>query len=192
MKSLAILHEGNTKSSHDNDLITLLMQHLELDVSLVDFYGMGSKSNFFKIEGVCYKTLLPRINAGQVKKVLFIVDADDEKNDKVYGGTENTRRELQAFIKELSIEAISRIYIMCDPETQTGYLESFILSSIPEQQRSCIEQFLSCSQFKSKENHKAILHQIYNLAYPDAPYDFAHPNFDHLKAELTQLFEHEA
>ena len=84
MKSLAIFHEGNAKPNHDNHLITLLMQHLELDVSLIDFYGMGSKSNFFKINNVRYKTLLPRINAGQVKKVLFIVDADDERNDAVY------------------------------------------------------------------------------------------------------------
>ena len=77
---------------------------------------------------------------------------------------------------------------MCDPSTQTGYLESFILSTISTAQKRCIETFLNCSNFNSRENHKAILNQIYKLAYPNAPYDFEHAHFDLLKAELNNLF----
>jgi hypothetical protein len=77
---------------------------------------------------------------------------------------------------------------MCDPETKVGYLESLILSTIEQEQRNCIQCFLSCSQFESKENHKAILNQIYKLAYPNAPYDFSHSYFNDLKTQLTQLF----
>ncbi len=92
-------------------------------------------------------------------------------------------------IKELELIEISHIYIMCDPATKTDYLESFILSTIPDAERNCIKTFLDCSQFKSKENHKAILNQIYNLAYPNAPYNFEHPHFNDLKSTLTQLFD---
>ena len=77
---------------------------------------------------------------------------------------------------------------MRDPETNIGYLESFILSTIPTAQRNCIEGFLACSQFKSKESHKAILNQIYKLAYPNAPYNFEHHFFKPLINELTNLF----
>ncbi len=78
---------------------------------------------------------------------------------------------------------------MCDPMKKIGYLESLILSTISPEQRACIESFLACSQFESKENHKAILNQIYNMAYPNAPYDFAHSHFDELKTKLRELFE---
>ena len=48
MKKVAILHEGNSKKTHDNELIKLLIQDLVLDDSIVEYYGFGSKSNFFK------------------------------------------------------------------------------------------------------------------------------------------------
>lgn len=78
---------------------------------------------------------------------------------------------------------------MCDPNTKNGTMESLILSTIEAERRVCIENFLICSEFKSKENHKAILNQIYNMAYPNAPYDFSHSHFDELKNKLKWLFE---
>jgi len=129
------------------------------------------------------------IDSGQIEKVLLVVDADDMKNDIVYGGFENTQSALNAIIKQLGLEAVSRPYIMCDPATKTGYLESFILSTIPVAQRNCIEGFLECSQFKSKENHKAILNQIYKLAYPNAPYDFEHHHFEITENRINNLFK---
>jgi len=95
---------------------------------------------------------------------------------------------LDTIIKQLAFEDISQTYITCDPISKAGYLESFILSTIPEEQRNCIEHFLECSQFKSKENHKAILNKIYNIAYPNAPYDFEHCHFNSLKEKLLHLF----
>jgi tRNA nucleotidyltransferase (CCA-adding enzyme) len=192
MQSVYILHEGNAKNTHDSKLIKLLISHLkeeytEIYPDIIEYHGMGSKSNFFKIES--YPALLTQgVNTNQVKKVLFVVDADDVKNDSVYGGFENTNKGLDEIIAELEFQAVSSTYIMCDPNTKAGYLESFILSTIPEQQKACIERFLECSQFKSKENHKAILNQIYNMAYPDSPYDFKHSHFDELKTKLIWLF----
>ncbi len=81
------------------------------------------------------------------------------------------------------------IYIVCDPATEEGYLESLILSTIPDEHKECINSFLNCSNFSSKENHKAILNQIYKMGYPNVPYNFSHPNFDNLKNKLKALLK---
>lgn len=192
MKPIYILHEGNAKKTNDNLLIRLLIEALsksnsKIDLNKIEFHGIGTKSNFFKIDSYP-KDLKDGVKTEQVNKVLFIVDADDIRNDAVYGGFENTERALNEIIAELEFQEVSSTYIMCDPISKTGYLESFILSTIPQQQRNCIEQFLECSQFKSKENHKAILNQIYNIAYPNAPYNFENTYFDVLKEKLRNLF----
>ena len=189
MKSIYILHEGNSKKTNDNLLLTLLIQHLELDINAINFYGMGSKSNFFK-EKEYPSILISGVKNEQIDRVLFIVDADYKENDNEHGGFDNTEKELNSIISNMEgFQDISSLFITCDPATKTGYLESFILSTIPEKQRNCIKRFLDCSQFKSKENHKAILNQIYKMAYPNAPYNFEHKNFDTLKATLRALFE---
>ncbi len=186
MKSIFILHEGSEKKTADNEMIQLLMEDLGLDLNLVDFRGMGSKSNFFKAEK--YGVLIQAAQANQIEKILCVIDADDANNDAKYGGAENTRKEMALMLEQLGLLEISQVFVTCDPATESGYLESLILSTIPEAEKNCIERFLDCSQFHSKESHKAILNQIYKIAYPKAPYNFSHPNFEPLKAVLTQLF----
>ena len=169
MVKVAIFHEGNSKKTHDNELIKLLIEKLDLNINEFKFFGMGSKGNFFKINYKNYKELMLDIELRNVSKVLFVVDADYEENDTIYGGYTNTKQKLEKVIEDLGIKDISDIYIMCEPTFKCGYLESFILSTIPQKQKECIETFLYCSEFKSKENHKAILNQIYKIAYPNAP-----------------------
>ena len=188
---VAILHEGNAKKTADNKLLKLLIEKLELDIRKIRFFGLGSKSNFFKKENRAYKELLSEISEGAFSKVLFVVDADYEENDTTYGGFNNTLEKMIAIRKELKIYELSDLYITCDFDTKEGYLESLILSSIPQKQKECIETFLECSEFKSKENDKAILNQIYNHAYPNAPYDFSSDKFDILKQKLKNLFKEE-
>jgi len=188
---IAILHEGNAQKTADNKLIKLLIEDLNLDEKKVRFFGLGSKSNFFKKDIDAYRELLIDIEEEIISKVLFIVDADYEKNDKHYGGFENTLKEMITIREELNIYERSDLYITCDFDTKEGYLESLILSSIPQTQKECIETFLECSEFKSKENDKAILNQIYNNAYPHAPYDFSSDKFDILKQKLKNLFKEE-
>jgi len=189
MVKVAILHEGNAKKTNDNELLKLLIQELELDSDKIVFFGMGVKSNFFKSEHPSYKNLKNLIECEEINKLLFVVDADYEHNDKKHGGYKNTENALKNIIDELGFQDYSDIYIVCDPKTKEGYLESLILSTIPEQHNLCIQNFLSCSEFKSKENHKSILNQIYKIAYPNKPYDFSHENFDTLKQKLRNLFE---
>jgi len=188
MVKVAILHEGNTNKTNDNELLKLLIKDLQLDETKVEFFGFGSKSNFFKIDNPKYKRLKLQIEEEEINKVLFVVDADYVENDKEYGGYDKTAESLYHIINDLSLLFQTETYITCDPNTKNGYLESLILSSIPEEQKNCIETFLNCSDFKSKENHKAILNQIYKSAYPNAPYNFEHKNFDELKQKLQNLF----
>jgi len=190
MVKIAILHEGNSKKTNDNELLKLLIEELGLPKNKIEFFGIGTKSNFFKFEkNAIYNVLATKIRKKEISKVLFVVDADYEKNDTRYGGYKNTKKELEETINALRIESCSDIYITCDPMTKCGYLESLVLSTIPKEQKECIETFLECSDFKSKENHKAILNQIYKTAYPKAPFDFSHENFNELKEKLRNLFK---
>ena len=185
MVNVAILCEGR----NDKEFIEVLISHLGFDKNSAIFYIFGGKSKFFELDNSKYRDLKLELDSGQIEKVFFVLDADDIKNDTIYGGFENSHTALHYLIKQLGLEAVSRTYIVCDPATKMGYLESLILSTIPETQRNCIEGFLECSQFKSKENHKAILNQIFNIAYPEEPYNFEHHHFESLKIELTNLFK---
>jgi len=180
---VAILVEGK----NEREFLENLINHLGFDSKKAVFYHFSGKSNFFDLSYKIYNELIPQIASDQIDKVLFVVDADDTNSDRIHGGFSNTQIALDQIINQLGIKNISRTYIMCDPATKTGYLESFILSTIPADQKSCIDAFLECSQFESKHLHKVILNKIYYLAYPKYPFDFLHPNFDSLKAVLTDL-----
>lgn len=181
--SVAILCEGKS----DKEFLELLLDNLSIEKDSCVFYILGNKSNFFKKDNTKYTELLEDIELEKITKTLFVIDADNIENDSNYGGYDNTERELQNIIKELGLNNCD-IFIMCDPQTRIGYLESLILSTISPEQKQCIDDFLSCSEFKSKDNHKAILHQIYKQAYPQYPYDFSHSNFEILKQKLQDLF----
>jgi hypothetical protein len=187
MVKVAILHEGHAKKSEDNWLIKSLMSELGLSEYHFQFYGVGSKSNFYKPEMWFYAELQELVKDGQISKLFFVIDADYAKSDKQYGGYDNTLQSWQQLTATLGFEQISRLYITCDPRTRDGYLESLLFSTLDDEKVACIQTFLDCSDFKSKENHKAILNQIYRIAYPNAPFDLKHPYFDELKTKLREL-----
>jgi hypothetical protein len=175
---VAILHEGK---SIDKSFFQLLLDDLKLNDSQVKFYSMGTKSNFFNREFTQYQDLSLEIERENINKILFIIDADES--------FEQTETKLLTIMDELQITEISHYYIACDPITKEGYLESLILSSLSEEQKTCINDFLTCSDFKSKTHDKSIFNIIYKNAYPNAPFDFSHSNFVPLKEKLINLFE---
>lgn len=189
MVKVAILHEGscNDKTA-DKRLIKNLIEKLGLPNNSIVYYAFGSKNEFFKITNQNYLELKEYVAAEIIDKILFIVDADDEKDDAKYKGFENTENQLKKIINELGFQNIARFYIVCDPDTKTGYLESLILASLSDQKRKCIECFIECSEINPKQIHKTIINNLYTLAYPDPPYNFEHSHFDELKAELRNLF----
>ncbi|MDD4929134.1 MAG: hypothetical protein PHP85_07655 [Gallionella sp.] len=182
---VAIICEGKG----DRGFLEEFIKHLKIETK-PNFYTLSGKSNLLDPTHTKYQEL-KIVVAAEPHKLLFVVDADDVKNDTRHGGFENTQQTLNQVIAELELGEVSNTYIMCDPMTKIGYLESLILSTIPEHQKNCIQSFLECSEFKSKENHKTILNSIYKTAYPNTPYDFAHPHFDELKNKLSSLFASE-
>ena len=184
----AILHEGK---SIDKGFFELLLDKLNLDKNEISFLGMGSKSNFFKINNPRYKDLMLDIQIEKITKILFIMDADYEGN-KNYDGYNNTLEQIEKVQKDLNIMEISDTFIAYDmkSEKKEGYLESLILSTLSEEQDDCIHSFLEkCPEFRGKNSHKSIFNVIYKNAYPKAPYNFEHQNFDELKQKLIDLFK---
>jgi len=185
MKNIVIFHEGK---SIDKDFFKLLITDIGEDSNKVEFYGMGTKSNFFKRDNINYENLLLEIE--EIDKILFIIDSDYE-TEKKYGGYENTLREINKIQIELNIDNISDNFIAYDKNTETkeGYLESLILSSLTDEQDNCIKSFLEkCPEFKGKNSHKSIFNVIYKNAYPNKPFNFEHEHFDELKEKLSDLF----
>ena len=186
---VAILHEGHAGKSQDNWLLEALINHQGLDLDRVQNFGMGTKSNFFDPNYKDYRALIPEIKTDQITKALFVVDADFEANDSVFGGYESSLSNLQDMVGRLGIADVSSFYICCDPATQEGNVESLLLSTLDETKKACINNFIDCSDFEAAGNSKAILNQIYRIAYPAAPFDFEHENFNELKEKLRNLFD---
>lgn len=186
---VAILHEGKTKDSLDSGTVEKLLEIQGIPEDRVLFFGLKSKSNFFKPDYEVYRRLLPQIETGQIDKVLFVVDADSAAADAKYGGYENSVAELVSIADQLNVTGISEFHIFCNPDTREGNIESLLLSTLDPEKQACINHFLECSNFKDKEKSKAILHQICKVAYPEPPYDYQHANFDDLKQKLAGLFE---
>jgi len=185
VKSLVIFHEGK---SIDKSFFELLIKDIGEDPTKVEFYGVGSKSNFFKEDNVNYTELFLEIE--EIDKILFILDADYDK-EKRFGGYKNSLREIQKIQKSLGIADISDTFIAYDKNSSTkeGYLESLILSSLTDEQNDCIQSFLvKCPEFKGRNSHKSIFNIIYKNAYPKKPFNFKHKNFDELKEKLKKLF----
>lgn len=190
MVKVAIFHEGNGKETNDNKLLKLLLEKLGLNVRQVEFFGMSSKTNFFKLDDKNYRQLKLDIESEQIGKVLFMLDADDNNNDVVHCGYENTKKEMQSIIEELKIGDISDIYIACD-ETKKGCLESLIFSTMPDERKKCITELDICSgatATSKKHTHKELLNLYRCVYHTDCLENLEHPNFDELKEKLTNLF----
>lgn len=186
---VAILHEGNAGKSEDNKLLKAMIQAQGLDESRVIFYGMGTKSNFIDYSYKDYQELIPLIEADQIGKVLLTADADSQKIDRKYGGYENSMNMLKGVAQHFKMNELCQFYVFCDPSTRQGNVESLLLTTLSDEKKTCIENFLDCSGFKARGNSKAILNDIYNRAYPEPPYNFEHQHFDDLKQKLAKLFE---
>jgi len=189
---VSILHEGK---SIDKGFFKLLYRHLGIDEETleqrVNFIGMGSKSNFFKLENENYRLLKGEIDREFVEKVLFIVDSD-YKGNKNHDGYKETLKEIELIQNKLNIKPISDTFIAYDmnSEKKEGYLESLILSTLSDEEDTCIKSFLEkCPEFRGRDSHKSIFNVIYKNAYPKAPYHFEHPNFNTLKTKLKKLFD---
>jgi len=179
-----IICEGKT----DKNKISELLIFLDILYSDDNFITMGNKSNIFKKDDAKYQTLLQLIQANKVENILFIIDADYQKDDDKYGGYNNTKDKIEKLLLDLNIKNISDYYITCNPSTKDGYLESLLLSTVDKNLKECYDEFLDCINFKEKNQHKYIMEQLHKITQPNKPYNFNHENFSELKEKLIQLF----
>ena len=162
-----------------------------LNISYIDDYFIDTNGKSFLLTPTIdkYETLLEQVKGRFIKKILFIVDVDDFKNDQQLCGIQNTTLKIKQLQKDLKVEKISDYFLACDPETKKGYFESLLLSTVDEKVKKCYEDFRICSDLNSKAVDKNILTELHNLTKPEKPYDFSHPNFNELKQKLQNLFE---
>ena len=184
-----IICEGRTDKNNLKNLINHMNEeeHLKFNVTDNSFIVMGNKSYLLDDKSAGYCTLLNQVKLNIVTKLLFIVDADDVKDNATSGGFINTQQKIGDLITSLNIAGISDYFIACDPNTKTGYFESLLLSTVDKELKKCYEEFLNCSKLTAKDNQKTIMEELHRLTKPDKPYDFSHPNFDELKRKLKNL-----
>jgi len=154
-----------------------------------NFIVMGNKANLLDPNNHGYTAIKQKIKLGLVDKLLFVGDADSIQNDRVNGGVENTKNALGDLMDSLGVGDFADYYISSIPNTQEGYLEGLLLSTVNDDVKKCYEEFLECSKLNSKDNYKAIMEELHRLTRPDKPYDYDHPNFNELKQKLQTLFE---
>ncbi len=169
--------------------IKSILTFLKIDFKEHHFIFTNGKSFLVDSTTPTYKTLLEHISNGFVQKILFVVDVDNVENDQSLCGMENTISKIEALQEALKIKSMSDYYLACDPQTQTGYFESLLLSTVDKKVIQCYENFRECSALNSKALDKNILTELHNLTKPEKPYDFEHENFNELKEKLKKTIQ---
>ncbi len=169
---VAILHEGKTdKAFFDNLLTSYDLPRSEETIKYYDFQGVD---NIFSLSHSHYDILEEEIGVGKISKVLIVVDADNHYDER--------ETNLKILIDDLGFSVPVDYFIMSG-ENHTGNLESFLLSSLDDEQKECLKTFLNCYKYDFTDKH------IYNIFYKDKrhPFDFNTPVFDELKLKLEKL-----
>ena len=184
---VAIVVEGKRDVTFYKNLIK---EVFNIDKSKYNIIKTDGKSKLLNKSLDKYQDLLKSIKVGRIRKVLFIIDADDSKDNKEIGGYLNSQDKIEELIKDLDIELYSDYFIACNPLTQKGNIENLVISTLTEDEEKCIKSFLNCSELENSNNSKRLL-GIYNYGFPDKTFDYNHPNFNELKQKLTNLFKEE-
>lgn len=183
---VVILHEGKD----DKKYIKRIFNHLEIENFTDDtFYEMNNKSNFYKETYVTYRTLKQKIENGKISKIVFILDADNARDNKVYGGKENTINKLIETIDKLDFKFEYEIFVVCDSESNEGYFETLLLSSVEKELKDCYQKFMDCTGFKGKEQTKTIMTKLHEITSPESPYSFDNKNFTEIKNLIKRNFK---
>jgi len=172
--------EGKTDSDFLEDFIS--KRYPEVPREKYDIKIFVGKDNIFKIDHKFYDEIEEALNI--YEKLLILTDADDPKDPSPIRGYKETEKALQKLIVDLDFNIEVDYYIICD-ENKKGYLESFLLSVLDDEQKKCIASFKECFKYDLTDKW------VYKTFYKQKkyPFDFNHPNFDELKQKLKNLFE---
>ena len=169
---VAILHEGKTDRAFFDNI--LKAYRLPNDEENVKYYDFGGVDNIFKVGYKHYDTLEEEIRVGKISKALIVADADNNYDER--------ESNLKTLIDDLDFN-IEIDYFIMSGKNHTGNLESFLLSSLDDEQKKCLKTFLDCYAHEFSDKH------IYNIFYKDKrhPFDFNTPVFNDLKSKLEKL-----
>jgi len=180
---MRIFCEGND----DRGFIIGLLKHLE-NVGKLNtkpeyskyIFPKGCKSELLKQEN--YKKESKLIGK-QIKKALFVFDADFEQDNSTTGGLEDSEKCIKQLIEDLNWNIEVDYYIF------DKNLDDFIIKTLSKEEQNCFKAFDECLDIQDKNKNKKISTCIYKKLYPKAPYNFSHKNFTPLKQKLTDLFQ---
>ena len=134
-----IAYEGKS----DGEFFDTLLDEYTLDTNQVTYYDFEGKDNLFNTSHAHYDEIEKKY-LNIVTHILFVVDADNDKDPNPNRGYDASEQALKALITDLNFEDTSIDYfIMCD-ENNEGNLESFLLSVLDDKQKECIKNFREC------------------------------------------------
>ena len=178
---VVIIAEGKTDIEFLTDFIVDELNIKREKFETKDFKG---KNNIFKLDCKIYDEIENELDI--IDSVLITVDADDPKDPSHIRGYNETEVKLKELIEDLNFNIPIDYYIFCD-DSKEGYLESFLLSVLENEQQECIKSFRECYKYELKDKF------TYNTFYKqkEYPFDFSHPNFNKLKQKLKNIFKEE-
>ena len=178
---VAILYEGKSDGNFFDEVLDIY----SLPKDNVVYHNFEGKDNLFNISHKYYDELEEDIKIkGRIQKILIVADADNPKDPNPHRGFKATKLKIEEIIKDLDFNIPIDYYIMCDQKKQ-GYLESFLLSVLDNDQKECVSKFKKC--FKYDLSDKWVYNSFYK--HNKHPFDFNHQNFNELKTKLKNLFE---
>ncbi len=176
---VVILTEGKTDIEFLKDFI---LTELKIQREKFEFKNFEGKDNIFKLNHKIYDEIENELDI--IDSILIAVDADDPNEPSPIRGYKKTEKELKELIKNLNFNIPIDYYIFCD-EKKEGYLESFLLSVLDNNQKECIQNFKECYKYDLTDKW------VYNSFYKQKkyPFDYSHPNFNELRNKLKNLFK---
>jgi len=167
----------------DKDFFIDFLTELEITKDRYNIKIFNGKDNIFKLSCPLYDEIENELDI--INKIFIVVDADDPKDKSPIRGYEETQKHLKSLIKDLEFDVFIDYFIFSDKDKNRGFLETFLLSVIEDEQQECIENFKECYEYDLSDKF------VYNTFYKQKkyPFDFSHPNFDELKQKLINLFE---
>lgn len=144
---------------------------------------MGSKSKLLDHENSKYQKTFMKVDAGEIKKVLFIFDCDFEEDDQNCNGMENSKKCYNNLIEKLKWNIESELHIF------EKNLDYFLIETIKD--KKCYENFdglIKCLAVEEIKPNKKPIANLYRDLYPYPKFDFTDSAFDELKQKLTNLF----
>lgn len=180
-----IIVEGDNDKNFFISLLNYLVRKKELEKKDYKsfFRVMGGKGKLLDSSHNQYKKLTPQIEAGKIKKLLFIFDCDFEEDDKNISGMNNSKKCFEKLLSKFdwNIEVESHIF--------DKNLDYFLMETIKN--KACYKEFsdlVDCLNVNSIKKNKKPMANLYRDLYPYPEFDFENEKFSGLKSKLIKLF----